>query len=503
MEQSAKTRGAERSLYYVLMAGIILGFTLRFVGLGVHSLWVDELLTLKNAHIGEPGILSWVKQNLQGPAISLMMHYWAGLGTTEVVLRLPFAVAGALTIPATYLLVRELAGRWTGLSTAFLLALSPIHIWYSQEIRGYAFVMLFSVLATYFFVEWRKEGSPRSLALYALMVFGGLLCNLSMAFLALVHFLYLLLRRRRPREIAWWLAAMCVVLIAFSPWLQEIMARVHPERVVTGEVETSLISGSELSAMAIPYSVYVFGVGYTLGPSKRDLQVEREASLRRDAPYILLGTVAAGIPLLVGLVGAARSDRNLLTLVLLWLAVPALVVTVLAARNIRVFNPRYLLVALPAYVLLLGTGAARMSRTRFAVLLLPLLIAVTLSIHNYYSDPHYAKDDFRAAAQAIRADYRPGDTVVGVYSSEPLEFYLSGLADVHVYSRDDMASRESMEARSRQLAEKGKRVWLSLCRTWQVDPNGYIHAWFEDNLDRLEYHSFAGVDIILYGRRGI
>lgn len=501
MVSTARTRSVGRSLSYILIVGIGLGFVLRFVALGAHSLWVDELLTIKNAHIGEPGIFSYIAHNLQGPAVSLLTHYWGGLSTAEAVLRLPFAVAGALAIPAIYMLARALTDSWTALYTAFLLALSPIHIWYSQEVRGYAFVILFSVLATYFFVTWLKGGRPSRLALYALCLFAGLVSNLSMAFLALAHFIYLLVRRKRAPLVVRYVLVVCIVLMAFSPWLKEIMLRVEPQRIVAAAGEP-LRGGSALSAMVIPYSVFTFGLGYTLGPSPRDLQTDRRQSLLRNIPCILIGALVLGVPLIVGIVHAARSDRDLLTLLLLYMVVPAAAVGLLVARNIKVFTPRYLLVALPAFVMLLGIGMARITRTRHALFLLPLVAVLALSIFNYYANPHYAKDDLRAAAGEIREGYMEGDVVVAVYTAEPLEFYLDGFAEVEVFGLGDISTPENMTGRCRELAGAADRVWLSLCREWQVDPDGVIHGWFEGNLERLDSRSFAGVNLILYGKRG-
>ena len=208
MADTVRTWCVERFSTYILIAGIGLGCVLRFVWLGAQSLWVDELLTVKNAHIGEPGIFSHIAHNLQGPAVSLFTHYWGALGTGEVMLRLPFAVVGALTVPAIYALAREFDDKWTSLHTAFLLALSPVHIWYSQEVRGYAPVVLFSVLATYFLIKWVREKRVSSLALYAICLFGGLVANLSMAFIAMAHY-----HLKQEKERASWLHSNTIISI--------------------------------------------------------------------------------------------------------------------------------------------------------------------------------------------------------------------------------------------------------------------------------------------------
>jgi mannosyltransferase len=502
LRKTVRTRSAERFLSYILVAGIGLGIVLRFVYLGGQSLWVDELLTIKNAHIGEPGILSWVAHNLQGPAVSLLVHFWARLGMNEVMLRLPFAAAGAFTVPAVYVLAREFTDPWTSVHTAFLAALSPILIWYSQEVRGYAFVILFAALSTYFLAKWVRGRRPSSIALYSVCLFAGLVSNLSMAFMVPVHLVYMALKFRRPRALVWWVVAVCVVMVAFSPWLREIAVRVHPERIVTGGGGEAVGAGTGLPAMALPYTLFTFGLGYTLGPSPRDLQLDRRASLIRSLPAIVLGAVILGIPLLTGILRALRTDRSLLIVLSAWIVIPAILVAALAARNIKVFNPRYLLVALPAYLMLFGIGLAAISRSRYALFLIPVVLVLGLSIRNYYADPHYSKDDLRAAAAAIKEDFAEGDVVTGVYAVEPLEFYLNGVADVKVFGLDDVRSDQAMAERCREIAGDGPRVWLSLCREWHVDPDGYIHKWFEANLDRLESRSFPGVSLFLYGKRG-
>jgi hypothetical protein len=255
--------------------------------------------------------------------------------------------------------------------------------------------------------------------------------------------------------------------------------------------------------MAIPYSVYTFGVGYTIGPSPRELQVDRKGSIRRDLPYIALSAVALGIPLLAGLVRTLRTDRDLLTLLLVLMVVPTLAVTALAMRNIKLFNPRYLRVALPAFMILLGAGAAWLTRGRYGFLMLPLVLVMGLSVYNYFANPRYAKDDLRSAARTIEAGYREGDVVVGVFTAEPLEFYLKGTSGVEVFELADISSQTSMTRRCRELAGQGDRVWLSLCREWQVDPEGHIHGWFEENVEGLEEYRFTGARLILYGTGGI
>ena len=70
------------------------------------------------------------------------------LGTDEVGMRLLPAVCGILTVPAAYAAAAIAASRRVGLATAALVAVNPFLVWYSQEARAYAPMILFLAVST-------------------------------------------------------------------------------------------------------------------------------------------------------------------------------------------------------------------------------------------------------------------------------------------------------------------------------------------------------------------
>jgi 4-amino-4-deoxy-L-arabinose transferase-like glycosyltransferase len=491
---------AEAHLRRLLLVAVGAGVVLRFVRLGGQSLWVDEVITLKNSSVGGPFGFSELLGNLQGPLVSFVMHFWAAISSNDAFLRVPFAVAGALTVLGIYLLAKSLCDSWTTLHTVFVASLSPLLVWYSQEVRGYAFAVLASVLMTYSFIQWLARPTARNGIYYGALLFAGLISNLSVAFVACAHLVYMLVTSTRRKLVGRWIVTVFVVLLVFSPWVREIIVRSQPQRALEESAEP-LIGGGGVSGWTIPYSLYTYSVGYTLGPSVRAIQAERAGALAENGGWVALACLAFGIPLVLGISRLARSDRNLLTLLVIWLVVPLVAATVLAAGNVKVFNVRYALVAIPAYILLVGRGLAAISRSRFWPFVLFFTAVMGISLFNYFYSPAYGKEDARATARAIRAAYRPGDVVVGVYTAEALEHYLKGLAPVEVYSANDLGSRSAMEAKAAAIAAGGNRVWLSLCRDWMVDPRGYIKAWFDGNLQPAGNQVFPGFKLYLYEKR--
>jgi hypothetical protein len=305
----------------------------------------------------------------------------------------------------------------------------------------------------------------------------------------------------RKRMLGRWIVAVFIVLLVFSPWAREIVLRAHPERVVGGETGEPLRGGAALNAMVIPYSFFTYSVGYSLGPSVRDIKAGGMESVKQNLHWVLAAAVLFAIPILAGLRKLLQMNPSLLFLLALWLFVPICVVILLVTRNIKVFTPRYALVALPAYAMIVGQGLSVISRSRFWVVTIVFTALLSISISNYFNAPAYGKDGFREAARVIESHFGDGDTVLGIYTTEPLVHYLSGTAEVSVFAAKDVISREAMVARCQAVAGGAERVWLSLCRESLIDPEGYVHTWFDSNLNLVRYFSFPGIRLYLYEKR--
>ena len=66
------------------------------------------------------------------------------------------AVIGVLALPFMWLLGREVAGERAALVATLLLAVSPIHVWYSQEVRAYGLVFLLVIVTLWRYAVARR-----------------------------------------------------------------------------------------------------------------------------------------------------------------------------------------------------------------------------------------------------------------------------------------------------------------------------------------------------------
>jgi mannosyltransferase len=133
----------------IIIAIIVsVGAFLRFYNLGGQSLWSDEIFEISQT---QKGVVAIFTEEL--PKIRFLINYLiimidnsVTLDKNEFLLRLPSAVLGTLSIYVIYLVGKELFNNKTGIMSAFLLAISPFHIEYSQEARSYAFTVLLSLI---------------------------------------------------------------------------------------------------------------------------------------------------------------------------------------------------------------------------------------------------------------------------------------------------------------------------------------------------------------------
>ncbi|HEY1013352.1 MAG TPA: glycosyltransferase family 39 protein, partial [Herpetosiphonaceae bacterium] len=123
---------------------------LRLHRLGAQSLWLDEGGSWHEATQRSWGFLLaelWSPRSGY-PLYHLLLKGWVALfGDSEIALRLPSALAGALLVSAVYLLGARLHGRRLGGLAAALLLANPFALWQAQDAKTYSLVMLAAALS--------------------------------------------------------------------------------------------------------------------------------------------------------------------------------------------------------------------------------------------------------------------------------------------------------------------------------------------------------------------
>lgn len=152
---------------------IILGIALRLIFINKpDGLWNDEYISWMIAATPfSNGFINAVKSQCHMPFYYLYLKFFMTFfGQSDLLLRLTSVLAGVLSIPIMYFVGKE-KDENTGLTCAGFSAISSFLIYYSQEVRIYAILFLFSALSLLYTIKCIKNPNKQNFILYVISNF--------------------------------------------------------------------------------------------------------------------------------------------------------------------------------------------------------------------------------------------------------------------------------------------------------------------------------------------
>ena len=377
----------------------VLGAAIRFSTLGLQSYRHDEAVTAGRVLVSSlPQTMHLVWSGESTPPLYYLLAWlWSHLfGVHEVGLRSLSALFGTATIPVAYLVGRELIGRRTGLAIAAIVAVNPMLVWYSQDARAYALLVLLSAVALLFFLRARRTGAARDLAWWT--VFSALaLAAHYFAFFPFAIESVWLLATVRLRRVLWAVGGVALAGVALAPIALHQAAGENNNWIATFNMAGRLRET---------------GISFFVG----------EAGLLKHAlAPIALFAAAVALLLLRGGMREKRGAAVALAIgggsILLALAFAAVGQDFVLERNL-----------LPALIPLALVAAAGIAAPRAGW----IGVGVGIALVSYslafcvYSDfrPALQRDDWRSVAKAIGPPHGPRAILVWEQGDEPLAFYI-------------------------------------------------------------------------------
>jgi len=447
------------------------GIALRFIALGRQSFCYDEIDSVTTAWAVEEWGWGVLALNTHGPLYLILLKGWMVLfGHGESAVRVLSAIIGSLGLILFHRVSMRFIGRNASLIALALLAFSPFHLWYSQYARNYILLLnmgLLAVPAIAIEVERRTKGS---FLLAFAAVAATCLTNLSGFFLFVIFGVYALAFGRPSRYPVRRLALFFVLSAALLwPWVLEgtkATGQFHLGRPDDDSGVAAIKGDAPPGLLSVPFTIYNFSLGYSLGPSNDELKIRRFPGLVPHLWYLLPAAALFGAVALRGLLRTRRQARLLL---FLWLAVPVLMMLALSVFNLKAPNSRYAFLAYAPYLFVIAVGVHSIkSRVLKASVLALLLMYMGYSDYRYFTDPSYRRPDVKSAGELISRRLQPDDAVVA-YAQKYIRFYLP--PDINLLKPPDrfFSSEETMEGWLRRNTAGAKRVWIVPLRGWWVD----------------------------------
>ena len=525
------TKSVERSRRDVILSTFLLLMILalaagvRFYHLASQSLWADEGNSAVMAARALSQIARAAANDIHPPLYYWLLHLWTRVaGVSEYGLRSLSALLGVLLVWAVAELARRLYNDTTGLAAAFVAALAPFQVYYSQEARMYIQLTLLattSALAFWWFVEFERRelsGSQRP-PLYDCPILTWPALGLALSWIAglythyafplvigVLSILYLVwLWRSRGlgkvgRRLRRWVALLALALLFFAPWLP----------IAIRQLTTWPSGGSAMSpAAALQTALTILG----LGPVARG--GAGSGWMWALTALALLGALPLPFHITRGR-GAGTQGYLLRWLTpILWVAAP--LASMLAFGLFRDAYLKFLLMASPAYCILLARGILAPSgglqsaaapqptgpavqaaepwfRSRqvgafgrgvigatwvvAALALVGGLSGAILSL--YFTAPAVARDDYRGIVQFIAATAHPNDAILldAPGQSEVFNYYYRGDLPVYALPRQRPLDPEDTLGQLRELLNYDK-VYALYWAIEEADPDRRIINWMD------------------------
>ena len=160
-----------RRAAFLLAATMLLAAGLRAYDIGAASLWNDELFSRYYARLGLRYMWTYGFSLETTPPTyyTLLVGWMHTFGDSEAAMRSLSLVASVATVPLVCALAREFTDARRALLAALLFALSPMQIYFAQEARAYALMLLPVALALLGMARClRQPRAARHLVPYAL-----------------------------------------------------------------------------------------------------------------------------------------------------------------------------------------------------------------------------------------------------------------------------------------------------------------------------------------------
>jgi len=482
-------------ILFILGMLILLAFGLRICRLEAKSLWQDEGLSVYRASQSLPFILSntiliqgYPTQDTQPPLYFILLHLVFRLaGRSEFSGRFLSLFFSVLTVPLTYITGKRLFGQTSGVWASSLAALSPLYLWYAQELRMYSLLVFLGLLSFYTMLRalGLGEGGPeinrRWLGFYILVAGTMVYTHYTGFFLLIFEVLILLgvgLLRRH-----WTL--LCSLVLVLLMALTLLPFAMH--RLLTPSVERGY--------RFVPLFIILRDLlnSFSLGISVRMKEV-----LWLDLFFLALFLLGFSIPDQESF--QARLGKAFLLLG--YLFVPILTLYALSHIKPMYMGVRHLIIVSPAYYLGLGVGLDSLRRR--ALPLLPpaailLLGGLSYSTYNYYFNERYMKDDFPSMVRYIEEYSRPGDLVVfnDAVISHVWEYYAQSDLDWTALPKYPETFGPSTVKEMEHLVEAYEGIWLVGPGEPLRDPSGLVKKWFDEHLFKADDRLFPANTTLL------
>ena len=486
-------------------------FVLRTIRLDYKPLWWDEGRNVFFANLDWQSAANVAVRSgdVNPPVYRMLLSAWMStVGPSPFTIRLLSVFFGVLTVAVIYRFAVEIFNRRVGTITGVLSACAPAFIYYSQEAKGYALMVLAVVWSSWVWYRLNSSTLDNKQSLWWS-------CSIATFMGAGSHYFYFLFV---VTQIVW-TAAWCWFpdgnkrttpdIKHLVKWIAVQILGVIPVLIYSWHSIAALMAGSKGNLPGgLPFHI----------PSLDDLaRWGATTTLESSNPYRHVGLFIdkffheniigpnsmSSLRLIIGLtvvavvyIGLRRYSSKVFPkkYLVMWVFVPS-ILSLIFSFMFSYYYARFLVFVLPAIFLLMASGFQSLwksARALFFVTGLAISLVWTGYLSNYYRDPGDIDEDWRGLVGYLAQAHRPGDLVVHTYD------WMQGY--IHSYTEADgdfdyfyVAGLNTESLAS--MAATRERLWLLDYENTPFSYGNWPGAWMREHYALASTHIFGNASI--------
>ena len=417
----------------MIQAITVFGLLLRLF-LSGQSFWLDEAASIEIASTPINFFVAKMVTDFHPPLFYLLLKLWLPFAShSEWLIRLPFIILSTLIIPATYLLVLEVFQHkniYAARLSTILLAISPFHIYYSQELRMYSLNALLTVLSWLFLIRYANRENKKDIFLFTVLNTLNIYTFYGAFFNLLAQSVWWLTTKKKILPLAISIAASFVLFLPWLPVLQKQLETGH-------YLQTALPQWKTLSGVLSAKSLALVPLKLLSG----------RLSFFPKPVYFLISGFVTCLYIVLAFLGKKEKRTNAL---LFWIVVPFILMALISLFTPTLGYWRFLFI-LPPILILTSAGLSRFSMGTGGIVVWLLIALTSFLVSVYWLIPTNQREDWQGLSEYLR---KSDSLIILNYPTQfaPLKYYAPDLS--YLYSQSSLGKPDDISKAIPQTVHK-------------------------------------------------
>ncbi|OQY14620.1 MAG: hypothetical protein B6I30_00135 [Desulfobacteraceae bacterium 4572_187] len=379
------------------------------------SIWYDEACSISFAH-QDPHLL-FEHSYLFRPLYFVMLKIWIFLwGHGEFSARLLSVFFSIFSIFPLYLIGNRLWDNKTSFFIVLLYALSPYRVMISQQIQYYSLFVLLGLMSMYWFIQIIYKSRNKPYGFYMLFSLLFLYTHPYALLLIITQNLYIFWYYRKSFSDKYeWLKTQSVLIVGSIPLM--MFSQLDAVKSQFGSIP---IFRQTLIPILHTLEAFSYG-GPFIAQGGNSFMIEHPLlTSERIITILLFGFVISG------LVKIRRKSLYKNTfLIVLWAALPLLMVFLISIVRPALYQTRYIAFSLPAFCILFVLGISHISKRIVRCLIMFVFCTGMLGFlyFYYHGETPQTFSSWREAVHIMKLHMKDNDTIVLVPSEQITPFW--------------------------------------------------------------------------------